>query len=440
MSASLTTAHVVEPRQLQQKLLPLAQKGGLVLSLAVTLQYVGQWRLMGWVFLMSALRALTNVKLSEWLHRRYGPGASEWGRLAGNVLTQVGIGLGAGWTLLLWIFIPFNMFWFYGVDGRGRLRAAVYLVAIDTVALLSGADPFQPLAFSILGVLGFLMNEMRADLQQKTLEHILEQREQLSRTHGQLRQLHERALEQEKFSSLGMMAAGVAHEINNPMAYVTSNVQSLLKDLRRQPALSEPLKEYVEDVLPATLDGIKRVNSIVSDLRRFARGDPETSTAYELNEEAKVALRIAQGQLNHLRVEVELGEVGQLVGRPRQIVQVLVNLLVNAGQATPEGGLVRLSTHREGDGVRVEVHDTGMGMTPETRRNLFQPFFTTKAPGTGMGLGLAVAHGIVTGQGGSIEVRSEPGQGSCFTVRLPRVAPMPAPSASRDDQEASAPA
>ena len=178
----------------------------------------------------------------------------------------------------------------------------------------------------------------------------------------------------------------------------------------------------MEDVLPATLDGIKRVNAIVSDLRHFARGDAEVPAEYDLNAQAQAALRIAQGQLNHVEVEVDLGDVGVVVGRPRQLVQVLVNLLVNAGQAMQSGGSVRLSTRREEDGVRVEIHDTGVGMAPETLRSLFQPFFTTKAPGTGMGLGLAVAHGIITGQGGRIEVQSELGKGSCFTLYLPRVA------------------
>jgi signal transduction histidine kinase len=337
----------------------------------------------------------------------------------------VATGLIAGWSLLLWSYVPFAMLWFYGMDAFGRTRALVYLVVMDSAALLSGCDPFQPVAFSLLGVLVFRLTEKRAELLQQSLEHIIDQREQLAQAEVRLRVLHERAFEQEKLSSLGMMAAGVAHEINNPMAFVTSNVTSLFKDLKRQPALPEPLKEYVDEVLPETLNGIQRVNAIVSDLRRFARGDPEIYAEYDLNAEAQTALRIAQGQLSHCELEVQLGEVGLVVGRPRQIVQVLVNLLANAGQATAAGGAVRLSTRLEGQGVCVEVRDAGTGMTQETLRNLFQPFFTTKPPGMGTGLGLAVAHGIVTGQGGRIEVESELGKGSCFTVHLPREAYRP---------------
>jgi two-component system NtrC family sensor kinase len=416
---------VVDPEQILRGLHPLMMKVGLVLSSAVTLQYLGQWRLMGWVFVLSALRFTANGLLSRVLNRRFGPSVAEWARLSWNLLTQVGIGLIAGWSLLLWIYVPATLLWFYGLDGWGRVRAVVYLIGIDAAALLSGADPLQPLAFSILGGLSFLLTEKRAELLQQTLDHIIEQREQLTQAQGKLQRMREHAFEQEKLSSLGMMAAGVAHELNNPMAFVTSNVHSLYRDLKQQPALPELLTEYVEDVLPATLDGIRRVNAIVSDLRRFVQGDPEKYIEYDLNAEAATALRIAQGQLLHVHVESDLGDVGKVVGWPRQIVQVLVNILANAGQATAEGGRVWLSTRGQGDTVQVEIRDTGMGMTPETMRNLFQPFFTTKPPGMGTGLGLAVAHGIVTGQGGRIEVESVPGGGASFTLHLPRVAQRP---------------
>jgi signal transduction histidine kinase len=249
--------------------------------------------------------------------------------------------------------------------------------------------------------------------------------QELEKAHRELQQLHQRAVERDKLSSLGMLAAGVAHEINNPMSFVTSNVNSMLRDLRDEPNLSEVMKEYVDDVLPATLDGIKRVNSIVADLRRFARGDPEAHTAYELDAEVETALRIAHGQLVHVRVEKELSAMGTMVGRPRQIVQVLVNLLVNAGQATASGGLVRVSTHRDANAVYISVRDTGTGMSEATKQRLFEPFFTTKPAGEGTGLGLSVVHGIIKSHGGRIEVESEEGKGTCFTIRLPVVPPIP---------------
>jgi signal transduction histidine kinase len=440
MSASLAkTPQVLDPEQVLQGLHPIMMKGSLLLSVAITLQYVGQWRVMAWVFVANALRILLNVLLSRVFVRWLPPRVMEWTRLALNVSLLSAVGVYAGWTLLLWSYVPFSMFWLYGMNGSGRARALAYMGVMDAAALLSGCDPREPLAFSLLAGLSFLMTEKRAELLQQSLEHIISQREQLARARGELRVLHERAFEQEKFSSLGMMAAGVAHEINNPMAFITSNVNLLFKDLKQQPVLPEPLKEYVDEVLPETLDGIKRVNAIVSDLRRFARGDPEVYSEYDLDAELKAALRIAQGQLGHLRVELELGEVGRVVGRSQQLVQVLVNMLVNAGQATAPGGVVRLSSRPEGqEGVRVEIRDTGAGMTPEVLRHLFEPFFTTKPPGMGTGLGLAVAHSIVTGQGGRIEVESAPGQGTCFTLYLPRVARRSASRAGQGDGVTSA--
>ncbi|KFE68703.1 hypothetical protein DB31_7940 [Hyalangium minutum] len=413
---------MVDPEQLLRRLHPLQMKGGLVLSLSVTFQYLGQWDVFGFVFVASVVRFTANGLLARFGVQRWGPSVTEWIRLGVNAGTLVAIGLWAGWSLLLWIYVPFILLWLHGLDRWGWVRAVLLMAVMDGAALWSGCDPYQPLAFSIIGVLGFLLSAKRAELLQQTLEEVIARREQLARAQDQLRVMHERALQQEKLSSLGMMAAGVAHEINNPMAFVTSNVSSLYKELQLQPVLAEPLKEYVDEVLPETLDGIKRVNAIVSDLRHFARGDPEIPAEYDLNAEAQTALRLAHRELSHCEVQVALGEVGTVVGRPRQIGQALLNLLVNAGQATPPGGTVRLSTRREGEEVRVEIRDTGTGMSPETRRRLFEPFFTTKPPGKGMGLGLAVAHGIVTAQGGHIEVESELGKGSCFTLRLPRVA------------------
>ncbi|KFE66503.1 sensor histidine kinase [Hyalangium minutum] len=424
MSASpAKTPQVLDPEQVVRGLHPLMMKGSLTLSVAITLQFVGEWRTMAWVFTLNSVRILANILLSRFIRLRLSQASTEWIRMFINVSSLSATGVVTGWSLLLWIYVPFAMLWIYGMEKGSRIRAAVYLAIMDTVALLTGCEPHQPVAFTLIAVLVFLLTEKRAELLQQSLEHIIQQREQLTQAQGRLRLLHERAFEQEKLSSLGMMAAGVAHEINNPMAFVTSNIHALAKDLQQQhPLPPDLLKEYQEEVLPATMEGIRRVNAIVSDLRHFARGDAEVPSEYDLNAEAKAALRIAQNQLNHCEVQVQLGEVGTVVGRSRQIVQVMVNLLINAGQATGSVGTVRLSTRRVGDEVRVEIRDTGTGMTPDTLRNLFQPFFTTKPPGMGLGLGLAVAHGIVTGQGGRIEVESEPGRGSCFTLHLPRVA------------------
>jgi signal transduction histidine kinase len=232
-----------------------------------------------------------------------------------------------------------------------------------------------------------------------------------------------RAME-ERLSSLGMLAAGVAHEINNPMTYVTCNLRLLSEDLARLSPLPSALREYVDDVLPATLDGVERVNAIVADLRSFSREDPGTMSEFDLNAQVEAALRIAQGALrDRAQVVRQLGRLPPAIGKPRQIGQVILNLLVNAAQAIPEHGTVTVTTRADPDEFLVEVRDTGVGMDPETVRRLFTPFFTTKPVGEGTGLGLAVAHGIVRSHGGRIAVQSSPGVGSVFSVRLPRIPP-----------------
>ncbi|MDY7227068.1 sensor histidine kinase [Hyalangium rubrum] len=412
-----------DPEQVHLGVNKTAGLGALVINLVLLIWFWGQWSAFLAVLGVATVLMLWNLVLIEWLAKWTSRSVLETARTVLNVMGIAVVGHFTRWAAPVWIYVPYNLIWFYGLDRWVRPRGVFFLLSVDAIAWWDGAAPEVLLAFSLLGVFGFLVTEKRVELLRGALGRTLEHQQELRDAHQRLQRIHQRAVEQEKFSSLGMMAAGVAHEINNPMSFVTSNVHSLLKDLQQQPALPEPLKEYVDDVLPATLEGIRRVNAIVADLRRFARGDPDIHSEYDLNTEARTALRLAHNQLRHCQVETELGEVGTLRGRPQQIVKVLVNLLANAGQATPTGGKVRLSTRPEGGEVRVEVLDTGEGMSPEAMRHLFQPFFTTRPPGAGMGLGLAVVRGIVTAHGGRIQVESQPGQGTCVTFFLPRVPP-----------------
>ncbi|MFY0528420.1 ATP-binding protein [Archangium gephyra] len=434
-----------DPEQFHRGFQLVAGLGPVVFNTALFIWFWGQWSVLFALAGVWVALAFVNVLLVEWVTRRGGRAMAETVRMLANLVGSVVGGMATHWHPLAWVFVPYSLLLFSGMDRWVRYRTAVYLGLVALAAMLSGAEAGMALAFLLLGVFGFLVSEKRITALRGVLGQVLSQREELEKahrelekahralehTHGELEaahqeltQMHQRALEQERLSSLGMLAAGVAHEINNPMSFVTSNVNSMLRDLRDEPNLSELMKEYVDDVLPATLDGIKRVNTIVGDLRRFARGDPEAHTSYDLDAEVETALRIAQGQLSHVRVEKELGGVGRSVGRPRQLVQVLVNLLVNAGQATASGGLVRISTRRDAHHILVEVRDTGTGMSEETKRHLFEPFFTTKPSGEGTGLGLSVVHGIVKSHGGRIEVESEEGKGTCFKLRLPLVPPL----------------
>jgi two-component system NtrC family sensor kinase len=422
MEAEANQAMVdADPERVHQGIQPLVAVGPLMLNLLLLVWFWGQWDVVLGLAALFVGGTLFLVFAVERLAQRFGRSVAESARILVN---GGGIALGGvltDWPPMVWLAVPFNMLWFHGWDRWVRPRMALYLVGVNAVALSTGGDLALALACDVFCVSAYLVSERRAVLLREMLEKAARQREELEKTHQELQQMHQRALERERLSSLGMLAAGVAHEINNPMSFVTSNVNSMLRDIRDEQNLSALMQEYRDDVLPATLDGIRRVNSIVADLRRFARGDPEAHSSYDFDAEVETALRIAHGQLGHVRVEKALGGVGVVVGRPRQIVQVLVNLLVNAGQATASGGRVSVTTRREGESIRVEVRDTGTGMTEETKRHLFEPFFTTKPAGEGTGLGLSVVHGIVKSHGGRVEVESELGQGTCFRLRLPLV-------------------
>jgi signal transduction histidine kinase len=417
----------------------LAGMGASAIDLALIVSFWGQWNVVAVLVAVGAGLALFNVLFLEWLARKTSRAVVEAVRMGINALGISMAGLATHWAPLVWVFVPYNMIWYFGLDRWVRPRMFLFLVAIDGVALSTGASPSLAVAFSLVGILGYLVSEKRVTLLRGTLTHAVRQREELQRAHQELQLLHQRAIEQERLSSLGLMAASVAHEINNPMSFVTSNIDAMLEELREGQDVAERVKEYVDDLLPATLDGVRRVNSIVSDLRRFSRGGFEGHVEYDFTAEVRTALRIARIQLGHVRVEQEVDEVGVVVGRPRQLVQVLVNLLVNAGQATPQGGLVRLTARRQGDRVRVEVRDTGTGMSEETKRHLFEPFFTTKPPGVGTGLGLSVVQGIIRAHGGRIDVESQLGRGTCFLIDLPRVPPLGAEDNSSGALRAVAP-
>jgi two-component system NtrC family sensor kinase len=308
----------------------------------------------------------------------------------------------------------------------------------------------------------------RASQQMHTLEERVEQRTQefklaseaLQREIDERRQLENQLVQSEKLASLGQLAAGVAHEINNPIGFISSNLGSLetyssqllemldayqrsestqqtdeiREELRamRQRVELDFLKEDIPVLIKETKDGVARVAKIVKDLKNFSRVDTSQEWQWsDVQQEIESTLNIVANEVKYKAdVVKDYATLPQIECLPSQINQVIMNLVVNAVQAMgPERGTLTLRGGAVGDRLWLEVADNGSGMSVETRQKIFDPFFTTKPVGKGTGLGLSLSYGIVQKHGGTITVSSELGVGTTFRLELPiRQSRTPNPS------------
>ncbi len=248
------------------------------------------------------------------------------------------------------------------------------------------------------------------------------------------RQVQERLLATERLASLGTLAAGVAHEINNPLAYILSNLNYVNEELtelvKGGGALEGSRANDLLEALRETLTGGHRVRDIVRDLRYLSRGGSEQQAPVDVHTILDSCVNMAWSEYKHrARLVKDYGALPLVTGNVSRLGQVFLNLLINAAQAIPlepsRLGEIRLSTRYEEDAVVVSVQDTGVGIPSENLDRLFDPFFTTKPVGVGTGLGLSICQGIVSGMGGRITVESQPGLGSTFRIILPVAAPPP---------------
>jgi len=242
---------------------------------------------------------------------------------------------------------------------------------------------------------------------------------------------YERAVRHaQRLQSVGTLAAGIAHEVNNPLAFIRANLSQIHQmgewveagagGCEEVPKLLVQLAD-LRQIAEETLDGIGRIERIVTGMRRLAATQSEAFQAVDLNQVVNDALRLSNlGREPEIAVQASLaGSLPTIDGAPERLVQAVLNLLVNARQALRGCGLVCVETWSEGDRVGVCVTDDGPGIPPEVQERIFDPFFTTKDPDQGTGLGLAIAFDIVRDHGGVLEVSSSPGAGACFAARLP---------------------
>jgi signal transduction histidine kinase len=307
----------------------------------------------------------------------------------------------------------------------------------------------------------------RAQLELVGLNDHLEQR--VAERTGELKQLNQeiegnrRALEaaykelqdkqatilhQDKMACIGQLAAGVAHDINNPVGFVSSNLKALERyfgrltqyvdvleasiqscgttdermqasEKRRELKIDHHLQDLPELVADC-LEGTERVGKIVQNLRSFSRNDAPERRLADLHECLDSTITIIANELRHkATVTREYGDIPLLICDPQQLNQVFMNLLINAAQAIEREGEIRIRTWSEEGAVCVSISDTGCGIPADKLSKIFEPFFTTKDVGQGTGLGLSIVYDLVRRHDGEIAAQSQPGQGSVFTLRLP---------------------
>jgi len=237
------------------------------------------------------------------------------------------------------------------------------------------------------------------------------------------KEIETRLVRTDRLAALGTLLAGIAHEMNNPLAYVLLGIDQLCSGLDgavRTPAELARLREILEEVR----QGANRVAAVVRQLRSTSGPDTEERGAVDVGQALRAALRVAGNEIRHrARLVTALEEIPAVEGSAQRLEQVFLNLLVNAAQSLPEGRAeneIRVTLRpATGDLIAVEIADNGNGISAEVLPRIFDPFFTTKAVGVGMGLGLSICHGIVAAHGGNIDVESELGRGTRFRVLLP---------------------
>jgi len=280
----------------------------------------------------------------------------------------------------------------------------------------------RPLFFVLFtAFLGLLIAALieRMEKEEKTYAALKVAHQELSEYDQCLRDNQAQLIQAEKLTSLGQMAASIAHEVNNPLAGILVYTQLLAKKLS-----SDKLsKEVALDYLLKMESELTRSTRLIRNLLDFARQSPPTLKEVDINEVINRALDLVahSAELQHIQVIKELNpSLPELMADFDQLQQVSTNLALNAIQAMPEGGKLTLRTSAEGDSqLKIEVQDTGCGISPENMHKLFTPFFTTKREVRGVGLGLAVSFGIVQRHHGRIEVQSKEGESTTFTIYLP---------------------
>ena len=294
-----------------------------------------------------------------------------------------------------------------------------------------------------------LSQSLQQQLEEKQRTEEALQREKIEQQQliSRLEDAHNQLLQSEKMASIGQLAAGVAHEINNPIGYINSNLGTLkqyvdrllkviaayeehepelphdtsnkLTGIKREVEL-DYIREDMGDLFTESMGGLSRVKRIIQDLKDFSHVGTTEMQRANLEEGLESTLNVVWNELKYKAdVVKDYGNIPEIECIPSQLNQVFMNLLVNAAQAISDHGTITIRTRTVDQNVCIEISDTGQGIPPTKISRIFDPFFTTKPVGQGTGLGLSISHGIIRKHNGQISVQSVPGKGTTFTITLP---------------------
>lgn len=352
-----------------------------------------------------------------------------------------------------------------GLDLVEAFRAAPDLKDIPIIVLSSKGEAAGKKAAFSAGANDYIVkppDETEIIARVRYHSHSYRTRRELQRTIDELKKVHDQLFQSEKMASIGLLAAGVAHEINNPIAFVTSNLNSLNDHYRdvfevldayaelgdgasganadfapvialKQRLKMDDIREDIGQIFEECRDGLSRVRKIVDDLKNFSRTSETEWQLADIHDELERTLSIANNELKYKADVIRnYGDLPEIQCIPTRINQVFLNLLVNAAQAMDDRGEITITTSvgsapkgselqaaGRQECVCIEVADTGSGIDTDTLSRVFEPFFTTKTASKGTGLGLSVSFGIIQSHNGHIVVDSEPGKGTTFTIWLP---------------------
>ena len=230
----------------------------------------------------------------------------------------------------------------------------------------------------------------------------------------QLQKLNEQLIRTEKLAAMGTLSAGVAHEVNNPLASISSLIQMMQS--------KNDVNEETKEKLKLISTQINRITQVTRDLMDFARARPAAKSSFDINDLIAKSLRLASFDKSFQKLELKTfyaGNLPQIFADSDQLQQVFLNLFLNARDAMPDGGTLKIQTGKRDKNILVEIADTGAGIDEKNKKQIFDPFFTTKTAGSGTGLGLAVCYGIITAHEGKIDVSDNNGKGTLFSIYLP---------------------